>query len=282
MSKIIRAMTKDGSAFCASIDSTEIVREAMKIHSLSPVGAIAAGRLITATSLMGSVMKNERDVITVTVKGNGLGGTLSAISDYNGNVRCKIENPAADTAWVPEFVGKHGFLQVIKDLGLKEPYTSNIPISTGEIIHELQEYYDASEQIPTIFLLGVQVGDERENFAVKAAGGFFVQIIPPFKDTTITALENNVAKLQNITGLLQKGISAEKIALEVLGGLSPEVLDSWDVRYRCTCSKEKTFEILASLSEKERQNLAKSEVEVCCPYCNKKYVFGISDLASLR
>ena len=288
MGKLVRALSADGSVLCSSVDATDICNEIVRIHTPSPVATAAMGRLCAAGALMGALMKGEDDALTLRINGGGVGGTVVCVADYMGNVRCLCDNPQADLPLrtdgkldVGGFVGRDGFLAVIRDLGLKEPYATQSPIVSGEIAEDITSYYAISEQIPTVCALGVLV--DRDH-SVKAAGGYIIQLVPPVNEAAIDFIENNIKKMQSVTQMLTDGKTPEEIALMGLEGLGGEILDSWDCGYKCTCSRERTEKMLISLGKKELVQLAEEaegDTEICCHFCGKKYYFGKQELEEL-
>ena len=291
MGKLVRALSADGSVLCSSVDATDICNEIVRIHQPSPVATAAMGRLAAAGSLMGAWMKGEDDALTLRINGGGIGGTVLCVADYMGNVRCCCDNPQADLPLkengkhdVGGFVGKDGFLAVIRDLGLKEPYATQSPIVSGEIAEDITAYYAISEQIPTVCALGVLV--DRDH-SVKAAGGYIIQLVPPVNEAAIDFIEKNIKNMQSVTTLLSEGKTAEEIALMGLEGLQGEILDSWGCGYKCRCSRERTERMLISLGKKELAQLAEEseetgcKTEICCQFCGKKYYFSKEDLTGL-
>lgn len=286
MGKIVRALSEDGSVLCSAIDSTDMVRELARLHEASPVAAAALGRMTTAGSIMGAMLKYEGDTLTLRINGGGAAGTLTVVSDYRGNVKCcagdsKAElPPRADGGLdVSGIVGSDGSLTVVKDMGLKEPYCGQIPLVSGNIAEDVTAYYTVSEQIPTVCALGA-VFDKGD---VKAAGGFMVQLVPPVADSAVDCIEKNLQNMDSITEMLEKGFEPEKIALSALEGLGGDILDSWEARYYCDCSRERTERVMISLGKAELERLAaeQQETEVCCHFCNKKYRFTSGELKSL-
>lgn len=287
MGKIVRALSADGSVLCSAINSTDIVNEIFRIHQTTPVATAALGRLATAGCIMGAMLKGEDDSLTLRVNGGGPAGTMVVAADYRGNVRCYTEHPDVDLPLKPNgkldvsgYVGKDGFLGVVKDLGLKEPYATQVPIVSGEIAEDITSYYAVSEQIPTVCALGVLVD---RDWTVKAAGGYIIQLVPPINEKAIDIIEKNIADMQSVTQMMEAGLTSEQIALKGLEGLDGEVLDSWDVSYKCKCSRERTEEMLISLGRDELNKLAAEdeETEVCCHFCDKKYYFTRDEILKL-
>ncbi len=287
MGKIVRALSADGSVLCSAINSTDIVNEIFRIHQTTPVATAALGRLATAGCIMGAMLKGEDDSLTLRVNGGGPAGTMVVAADYRGNVRCYTEHPEVDLPLKPNgkldvsgYVGKDGFLGVVKDLGLKEPYATQVPIVSGEIAEDITSYYAVSEQIPTVCALGVLVD---RDWTVKAAGGYIIQLVPPINENAIDIIEKNIADMQSVTQMMEAGLTSEQIALKGLEGLDGEVLDSWDVSYKCKCSRERTEEMLISLGRDELNKLAAEDekTEVCCHFCDKKYYFTRDEILKL-
>lgn len=285
MGKIVRALSEDGSVLCSAIDSTDMVKELARLHGTSLVVTAALGRMTTAGSIMGAMLKYEGDTLTLRINGGGAAGTLMVVSDYRGNVKCCAGDPTAELPSradgaldVSGVVGRDGFLTVVKDMGLKEPYCGQIPLVSGNIAEDVTAYYNVSEQIPTVCALGIVFDKD-----VKAAGGFMVQLVPPVTDRAVDLIEKNLKNMDSITEMLQKGFEPEKIALSALEGLGGEILDSWDARYYCDCSRERTERVMISLGKAELERLAEEqqETEVCCHFCNKKYRFSAEELKRL-
>ncbi len=280
MGKIVRALSEEGGVLCSAIDSTDMVREMARLHNTSPVVTAALGRMVTAASIMGAMLKYEGDTMTLRINGGGPCGTLTAVSDYRGNVKCCAGDPQAAAPDVESVVGREGSLTVIKDMGLKEPYVGQIPLSSGNIARGITEYYSISEQLPTVCTLGILFGNGGE---VKAAGGYMVQIVPPISDESVNVLEENLAKMDSIQPMLERRLDPSEIALSALLGLGGEILDNWEARYYCDCSRERTERVLISLGKKELAKLAEEqeETEVCCHFCNKKYIFTADEMLKL-
>lgn len=287
MGKIVRTLSGDGSILCSAIDTTDIVRDIQRLHNTTPVVTAALGRMCTAGSIMGALLKNEGDSLTLRINGGGPCGTLTVVADYRGNVKCCAGNEQAVVPLredggldVPGCVGKDGYLTVVKDMGLKEPYVGQIPLVSGNIAEDITAYYSISEQIPTVCALGIIFDDDA---TVKAAGGYMLQLVPPVQESSVVVIEDNLKKLESITGMLEKGLKPEELALNALEGLGADVLDQWDAKYYCDCSRERTESILLSLGRDELQKLADEgeTTEVCCHFCNKKYEFSTEEIGML-
>lgn len=287
MAKIVRTISKDASVVATAIDATDIVAEIERIHKPSAVVTAALGRLSIATSLIGLGLKGDNDTVTIRLNGNGPAGALIAVSDSRGNVKSYVSNNIVEIPLnkygkldVAGAVGREGTLCVVKDLGLKEPYVGQVPIVSGEIAEDIASYFATSEQIPTVCGLGVLVNPD---LSVKAAGGYLIQLLPFADDACIDILEKNVNTLPSVTQMLTSGMSAEEIAMKVLDGLEPNVLDELSCAYKCDCSKERVEKALVSLGREELDKMADEEdvTEVCCHFCDKKYSFTKDEIRAL-
>lgn len=283
-----RAISKDASAVSMALDATDIVNEIEKIHQTSAVVTAALGRLSIAASMMGFGLKGKDDSISLKIDGGGPAGMLIAVSDGMGNVKSYVQNPVVEIPLnsvgkldVAGAVGKDGTLTVSKDLGLKEPYCGMVPIVSGEIGEDIANYFVSSEQVPTVCGLGVLVNPD---LSVKCAGGFLIQLLPFTDENCISTIENNVSKIKSVTDLFSSGKKPEEIALELLEGLEPNLLDESNPEYKCDCSRERTERILAGLGSEELKKLADEQpvTEVCCHFCGKKYTFSSDELLALK
>lgn len=283
-----RTISADGSVVAAVLDATDIVSEIEKIHKTSAVITAGLGRLSIACSLMGYSLKGKDDSVTIRMDGGGASGILIAVSDSSGNVRSYVSNPVVELPLnkygkldVAGAVGKNGTLSIVKDLGLKEPYSGTIPIVSGEIAEDIASYFAVSEQIPTVCGLGVLVNPD---LTVNVAGGYLVQLLPFADEKCIDVLEKNINALPSVTEMMSSGMSAEDIAFKLLDGLDPEIIDESEVCYKCDCSRSRVEKALISLGNDELQAMAdeNKNTEVCCHFCNKKYEFTPQDIISLK
>lgn len=284
MSIIYRSISKDASVVASAIDATDIVAEIERIHKPSAVVTAALGRLSIAASLIGNGLKGEEDSVTLRVKGGGPAGTLIAVADSWGNVKSYVSNPIVEIPLnqygkldVAGAVGRDGTLSVIKDIGLKEPYSGQIPLVSGEIAEDIASYFAISEQIPTVCGLGVLVNPD---LTVKAAGGYLIQLLPFADEACIDVLEKNINSLPSVTNMLTSGMTGSDIAMRVLEGLEPNILDSINVSYKCDCSRDRVSKALIGMGRDELISLANEQetAEVCCHFCDKKYYFTRNEL----
>lgn len=286
MGRIVRAISKDASVVCSAIDGKDIVSEIEKIHQTSAVCTAALGRLALGASLLGFGLKGKDDSITLRMNGGGPAGSLIAVSDSFGNVKAYIQNPVVEIPLnnmgkldVKGAVGTDGTLSVIKDLGLKEPYSGQVPIVSGEIAEDITSYLAGSEQVPSVCALGVLVNPD---LSVAQAGGFLIQLLPFAPDEAIDIIEKNINSMQSVTKLLSSGMTAEEISMKALEGLEPNVLDDFEVNYKCDCSRERVKRALVSLGKEQLEDIAKDEnTEVKCHFCDKSYNFSSDEIKAL-
>ena len=282
-----RAISKDASVVSTVLDATDIVNRIEQIHKTSAVVSAGLGRLTIATSLIGYGLKNDTDSVTVRMDGNGLTGPLIAVADSHGNVKSYVSNPVVEIPLnqygkldVKGAIGTDGTLSVIKDLGLKEPFCVTVPIVSGEVAEDIANYFATSEQTPTVCALGVLVNPD---LTIKQAGGFLIQLLPFASEEVISTIEDNIKDIKPMTTMLDEGMSVEDIALTLLKGLEPNILDSANPEYRCDCSKERVETALTSLGKEELSKMAQEQevTEVCCHFCDKKYTFTSKEILDL-
>ena len=280
---LIRVICHDAEIKFMAVRTTEMIERARQIHRTLPLATAALGRTLTAASMMGRELKDENGSVTLQVKGNGPLGTITAIGDCDGCVRGYLQNPAVELPLredghldVGSGVGR-GYLMVIKDIGMGEPFTGTVTLHNGEIAEDITKYFAESEQIPSAVALGVLVDTDQ---SVKQAGGYIVQLMPGATDEDITKLENNIANAGAFTTMLEKGMSLEDIARTVLAGFDIEVLESAPIAYRCACTHAKVTRALISLGKEELTRLRDEEdgIEVTCQFCDKVYKLSKEDI----
>ncbi len=284
---IVRATAANAQIRAFAVTSKELVECARSAHNLSPVVTAALGRLMTGGVMMGSMLKGEKDMLTLQINGAGPVHGLTVTADSQGNVKGYADNPQA--MMPPSSMGKLdvggviglGVLTVIKDMGLKEPYSSTIELKTGEIGDDLTYYFAASEQVPSSVALGVLMD---KNNTVRQAGGLIIQLMPFTDEEVIGRLEEKLTALPPMTTLLEEGNTPEQILNIVLGDFGVEITDTLPVRFHCNCSKERVEKVLVSLGGEELQKLIDEgkDVELNCHFCNTNYVFTVEELEKIR
>ena len=282
---IVRATAANGQVRAFAAITREIVEEARQHHGTSPVATAALGRLLTAGTMMGSMMKNETDMLTLQVRGDGPIGGITVTADSKGDVKGYVENP---DVMPPPKNGKLdvggavgiGLLQVIKDMGLKEPYSGQTILVSSEIAEDLTYYFANSEQVPSSVGLGVLM--EKDN-TVKTAGGFIIQMMPFAEDATISQIEENLKHVTSVTELLDKGYTPEQLLEELLGNVGLEITDTMPTRFYCNCSKERVEQAVASVGKKDIQEMINDgkPIEVKCHFCNTAYHYSVEELKNI-
>ena len=281
---MLRGISENGGIVFYGVDSTEIVREMERLHKTSAVTTAALGRLLTAASMMGIKLKSTRDSVTIQVRGGGPAGRLLAVSDGTGNVKGYVENPVVELPPredghldVGTAVGRDGTLDVIRDLGMREPYIGQVPLTSGEIAEDITSYFAISEQVPTVCALGVLVDTD---LSVRCAGGFIVQLLPGATEQEIDLLEQNIKAMPSVTAMLEQGKTVRDMLDMALQGFQPDILDSYHVTYRCDCSRERVEGMLRSLGRKEVEKLRDEDpiAEVNCQFCDKTYKVDLNEL----
>ena len=283
---IVRAIAADSQIRAFAAVTTETVETARKDHNTSPVATAALGRLLTAGSMMGVMMKGDKDILTLQVKGDGLLQGITVTADSKGRVKGYVVEPdviipanAKGKLDVGGAVG-HGFLQVIKDMGLKEPYVGQTILVSGEIAEDLTYYFANSEQVPSSVGLGVLMNHDN---TVRCAGGFIIQLMPFAKEETISRLEENLKKVTSVTELLDRGYSPEQLLGELLGDLGLEITDTVPTQFYCDCSKERVEKAVASIGRKELEEMIGDgeDIEVKCHFCGAAYNYTIEELKEI-
>lgn len=288
MDSLIRGNSTDGSIRIFSAVTTDTVNEAHRIHNTSATASAALGRLLTAAAILGAQLKSESDSITLQINGDGALGTLIAVTDNSSKVRGYVENPSADLPLnrkgkldVGGAVGRNGYLSVIRDLSLKEPYIGRTPLVTGEIAEDITYYFAKSEQIPTAIALGVLVDTD---LSIKAAGGYMIQLMPEATEDTAEKLTDIINNLPPVTDMINEGMGAEEIAFAVTNGFDMLLETNCpQPKYECKCSRDRMERALISIGKKELRDLIdeQGEAEMCCQFCDKKYNFDKAELEKL-
>ena len=287
MDYMIRATAGNNQIRAFAVTAREMAETARQFHNTSPVATAALGRLLTGGVMMGWMMKGEKDLLTLQIKGDGPLGGITVTADSAGHVKGYVNNPqvlihanARGKLDVAGAVGR-GMLQVIKDLGMKEPYVGSCELQTGEIAEDLTYYFAVSEQVPSSVGLGVLMS--REN-TVKQAGGFIVQLMPFAEEETIAALEKNLKEITSVTALLDQGYTPERLLEKLLGSLQLEINDKVPAEFYCNCSKDRVAKALLSVGKKDLQEMIDEgkEVELNCHFCNTNYKFSVAELKELR
>lgn len=282
---IVRAAAANAQIRAFAASTTELVETARRHHDTSPVATAALGRLLTAGVMMGSMMKNPTDILTLQIQCAGPIGGLTVTADSQGSVKGYVHNPEV---MLPPKNGKldvggalgAGFLNVIKDMGLKEPYSGRTVLQSGEIAEDLTYYFATSEQVPSSVGLGVLM--EKDN-TVRCAGGFIVQVMPFIEEEVLSRLEQNIANIQSVTAMLDNGHTPEEMLSKVLEGLDMEVTDTLPAAFSCNCSKQRIEKAIISVGRKEIQSMIDEgePIEVKCHFCNTAYKFGVEELKNL-
>ena len=286
MDYIVRATAADHQIRAFAATTKNIVESGRVYHNTSPVATAALGRLLTAGSMMGAMMKGEKDLLTLQIQCSGPIGGLTVTADSSAHVKGYVQHP--EVMLPPNAFGKLdvggalglGVLSVIKDLGMKEPYVGQCELKTGEIGDDLTYYFATSEQVPTSVGLGVLM--EKDN-TVKQAGGFIIQLMPFTSDEVIDRLEAKLSNVKSVTALLDAGMTPEQILEELLGEFGVEINEKIPTGYQCDCSRERIEKALISLGKKELEDMIHDgeTIEVGCQFCNKKYSVTVEELKSL-
>ncbi len=283
MGKLVRSISHDGTVIMMASDTTDIVSVAQKLHGTSKVTSAALGRLMTGASFMGQMMKEEKGSITLRINGGGPCGSVIAVADSLGNVKGYVMDPTVELPLkengkldVSGAVGTDGYLTVMKDFGVGDPYTGQVHIATGEIAEDITAYYAISEQTPTVCALGVLVNPDK---SIACAGGFLIQLLPAADDDTITLVEECLKNLKPVTSMLAAGMAPEDICRGVLQPFEMEILDEFDIAFKCDCSRKKVEKALVSAGFEELEDMSKDPVtSVSCQFCTSKYDFTSEDI----
>ena len=283
---LVRAMAADAQIRAFAVTSRDLVEEARSRHDLSPVVTAALGRLMTGACLMGSMLKGEQDVLTLQVSGDGPVRGMTVTADAKGNVKGYAQAPQA--MMPPNAQGKldvggvigKGYLTVIKDMGMKDPYACKAELQTGESADDVTYYFAASEQVPSCVALGILM--ERNN-TVKQAGGFIIQLMPFAQEEVIQKLEEKISGLKPVTTLLEEGNTPEQILSLILGDMGLEIMEKTPVQFLCGCTKERVEKVLYSLKKEDiKEMIAEGrDVELHCHFCNTDYVFTVDELKKM-
>ena len=278
-------MTHDGSAQILIINSSDISKEAIKIHEAKQTAATVLSRVLTAASLMGSTLKDKGNTITVNFRGDGKCGHVLAVSDYIGNVKGYVQNPFTDLPTVygkinvKDAVGK-GTLNIVKDTGEKEPYIGIVPLKSGEIAEDITNYYAESEQVPSVCALG----ETFEKGELVSSGGYLIMLLPLADEKTVEKIEENIKTAPSVSEMLSKGYKNAQIAETVLEGIEFDFFDEYEVGYCCDCSRERMGNALLTLNPIDLYNILVQDkvIEVGCQFCKKKYKFTGEDIEIIR
>ena len=283
---IVRATAANDQIRAFAITSREMVEKARQLHETSPVATAAFGRLLTGAAMMGSMMKGEKDILTIRMRGDGPINGITVTADSGSNVKGYVGNP--NVIIPPNYLGKldvgaaigYGTMSVTKDLGMKAPYTSQINLTTSEVAEDLTYYFAASEQVPSAVALGVLM---EKNNTVKQAGGFILQLMPFAEEKVISFLEDKVNKISSVTDMLEKGMTPEDILEEVVGELGLKINDKIPTAYKCNCSRERVSRALVSIGKKELNDMINDgkEININCNFCNTNYAFSVAELKEL-
>lgn len=283
---IVRAMAADRQIRAFAITSRELVEKARESHNTSPVATAALGRLLSAGAMMGVMMKGEKDILTLQIKGSGPLGGITVTADSKGNVKGYADNP--DVMLPPNAQGKLdvggaigiGILNVMKDMGLKEPYNGSVELKTGEIGDDLTYYFATSEQVPSAVGLGVLMNKDN---TVRQAGGFIIQLMPFIDEKIVDRLEEKLANVTSVTSMLDRGCTPEMILEELLGEFGLEITDRMPAQFACNCDKQRVEKALISVGRANLNEMIQDgkTIEVNCHFCNSKYEFTVEELKSL-
>jgi molecular chaperone Hsp33 len=282
---IIRGTAANGQIRAFAASTKDLCEEARRRHDMSPIGAVALGRLLTGGAMMGTMMKNDADIVTIQIKGDGPIGSMTVTADPRGRVKGYVANPQV---MLPLKDGKLdiagalgiGVLSVIKDIGLKEPYVGDTILITSEIGDDLTYYFATSEQVPSSVALGVLMNKDN---TVEQAGGFIIQLMPGADEEIVDRLEKSVRKVKSVTELLEEGMTPEDILRKVLGDMDFQLLDTISPQFYCNCSKDRVSKAIMSIGKKDIQDMINDgkPIEVNCHFCNTNYTFSVDELKEM-
>ncbi len=284
---LIRGMDKEGRIRIYVAKSTNLVENARLTHNTSPTASAALGRTLTAGVMMASMMKNDSDVFTLKISGDGPAGAIYVVAKNNGMIKGYLDNPMADVASRPNgkldvgaLVGKNGTITTIMDLGLKEPYTGQSNLVSGEIAEDLANFYAYSEQQPSVVSLGVLVD---KDISIRAAGGYIIQLLPGVTDEDITKLENVLENIEPVSTMIDKDMTPEEIMDSILGDFNMQVIDKMDIEFKCDCTRDRIEKVLISIGKKEIQDIIEEDekAEIVCHFCNTKHRFNKEELTKI-
>ncbi len=284
---IVSAITKNGAVRVVAAQTAQLCNRAQEIHKMSPVVLAALGRSLTAASMMGSMEKSADNSVSLQFKGGGPIGNIIAAADGNGNCRGSIDNPVVDLPLNPAgkldvggAVGREGYLCVVRDIGMKEPYIGKVPLVNGEIAEDITYYYAHSEQIPTAVALGVLVDTD---YTVRAAGGFILQVLPGAYDEDIDRVEKAVSEIKSVTEMLDSGKTPEDIVEKLLSGYEIEYFEKKHPKYICSCSRERIDRALISMGKEELLKMIEEDgkAEITCRFCDNVYNYTKEELENL-
>lgn len=284
---IIRGTAADNQLRIFAATTRNLVEQSRIYHNTSPTATAALGRLLTAGGMMGSMMKGEKDLLTLKIDGDGPIGGLTVTADSSARVKGYVKNPEVNlppNAKMKLDVGGaigQGILTVIKDIGMKEPYNGQTQLVSGEIAEDLTYYFATSEQVPSAVGLGVLM---EKNNTVKCAGGFIIQVMPFVEDGVVDRLEKKLSEISSVTGMLDQGMTPEDIAEEILGEFGVNIMDSIETSYVCDCSKDRVERAISSISKHDLDEMINDgeNIEVRCQFCDKTYIFTPDDLKKMR
>ena len=285
--QLVRAITKDGFVKAVAVSTRDLTERARQIHHTTPVATAALGRTLAAASMLGNALKGDGASVTLQIKGDGPLGTILAVSDNEGNVRGKVDDPAVDLPLRPDgkldvgaAVGHEGMLTVIRDLNMKDPYVGSVSLLGGEIAEDLAAYFVESEQIPTACGLGVLVDRDR---SVLTAGGYLIQLLPGAGEEIVSRVERGIMAAGSVTALLKADSDPESLLRRVMPDFELEILEKSPVEYRCYCSRERMEKALISLGPEEMRSLIDEQgsAEMTCRFCDSVQKFTREDLEGL-